>query len=244
MNSILMLFVFSSAFILSLSFKPLYPGDAVISIPSSRRSREAIRETKPRLVRELEAKDLICGSPIFIRVFKESDELEVWLKQADTFALFKSYKICSYSGDLGPKVQRGDLQSPEGFYFVTPNRLNPNSRFHLSFDLGYPNEYDRYYRRTGSALMIHGDCVSIGCYAMTDKNIEEIFTLADAALRNGQRFFRVHIFPFRMTVDNMNRYAHSQWSSFWQNLKEGYDVFESTRNPPDVGVRDGRYVFR
>jgi len=121
--------------------------------------------------------------------------------------------------------------------------MNPMSRFHLSFDLGYPNAYDRYYGRTGSALMVHGDCVSIGCYAMTDPGIEEIYALADAALRGGQPFFRVHIFPFRRTPDRIRRSRGSRWWEVWRNLQEGYAFFEREGRPPDVNVREGRYVF-
>jgi murein L,D-transpeptidase YafK len=151
--------------------------------------------------------------------------------------------VCYYSGDFGPKVRTGDNQSPEGFYFVQPRQLNPNSRFYLSFNLGYPNAYDRAHGRTGDALMVHGNCVSIGCYAMTDRSIEEIYALADAALRNGQAFFQVHVFPFRLTAEKLFRHRESRWYTFWQNLKEGYDSFEETARPPNVSIKNKRYVF-
>ena len=171
--------------------------------------------------------------------------MEIWLKDRKNFRLFKTYKICTYGWrSLGPKVRQGDGRAPEGFYYVLPRQMNPLSEFHLSFNLGYPNPYDRAHGRTGSVLMVHGSCVSIGCYAMTDKGIEEIFALADASLRNGQRFFRVHIFPFRMTDKNMNEHKYSEWYKFWENLKEGYDFFEKNgHNPPNVEVRNKRYVF-
>jgi len=171
--------------------------------------------------------------------------LEVWLKDGDEFKLFKTYPICTYGrSGLGPKLRWGDGRAPEGFYFVAPRQLNPSSSFHLSFNLGYPNLYDRSHRRTGGALMVHGDCVSIGCYAMTDPGIEEIFTLLDAAFRKGQPFFRVHIFPFRMIAENLSRYEDSEWYQFWTNLKEGYDYFEQNGHiPPNVTVRNKRYVF-
>lgn len=215
------------------------------NIPSSARSRQAITKVKPRLELELKQKGLQYGAPIFIRIFKEEKVLEVWLRQGDHFALFKTYPICMYgSGGLGPKLRQGDGKAPEGFYFVTPRQLNPLSRFHLSFNLGYPNQYDRSHHRTGSALMVHGDCVSIGCYAMTDSTIEEIYAMADAALRNGQPFFWVHIFPFRITSENMKKHADPHWYPFWQNLKEGYDFFELHDHiPPNVHVRNERYVF-
>jgi murein L,D-transpeptidase YafK len=194
---------------------------------------------------ELAGKDLEFGAPIFIRIFKKERLLEVWLKKDISFKLFKAYPICTYgSGGLGPKIRQGDGKAPEGFYFVTPSRLNPVSNFHLSFNLGYPNSYDIHHGRTGSALMVHGNCVSIGCYAMTDSGIEEIFTLADAAFRKGQSFFRVHIFPYKMTTENMEKYKENAWYGFWSNLKDGYDFFENNnRIPPNVEVRNGKYVF-
>ncbi len=216
---------------------------AAFAVPSSPRSREAIARVTPALERALAAKGLTLGAPIFIRIFKESREFEVWVAAGGTFKLFKTYDICSYSGDPGPKLCTGDGQSPEGFYYVTPERMNPVSHFHLSFNLGFPNAYDRAHGRTGSALMVHGNCVSIGCYAMTDPVIEEIFTLADAAFRGGQPFFRVHIFPFRMTDGNMTAQRQSPWAGFWANLKEGYGWFEQNHRPPNVTVAGGRYIF-
>ncbi len=186
---------------------------------------------------------LVFGSPVYLRIFKEEMELEAWLKSEDRFRLFRTYPICSYgNGGLGPKIMEGDGMAPEGFYSVPPRALNPVSRFHLSFNLGYPNSYDGHHGRTGSALMVHGRCVSIGCYAMTDSIIEEIYTLADAALRNGQPSFSVHIFPFRKNEENMQRHGEGDWYDFWANLKEGYDAFEAGGwIPPDVVVREGRY---
>jgi murein L,D-transpeptidase YafK len=168
----------------------------------------------------------------------------VWIKRENTFEQYKTYTICTYgSGELGPKVKRGDGQAPEGFYLVTPKRMNPLSDFHLSFDFGYPNEYDRVHKRTGSALMVHGNCVSIGCYAMTDPVIEEIYALADAALRREQHFFKVHIFPFRITDESMRKHRSSDWIEFWRNLKEGHDYFEKKHIPPNVRVWNQRYIF-
>lgn len=213
-------------------------------VPSSPRSRAVSSAVIPGLVEELEAQGLAFGAPIFIRIFKDSRELELWVESDTCFTKFRTYPICSFSGDLGPKLRTGDGQSPEGFYFVNPARMNPSSRFHLSFNLGYPNAYDRAHGRTGSFLMVHGACVSIGCYAMTDRGIEEIYAMADAALRNGQPFFRVHVFPFRLTTENLEPHRHSRWLDFWTNLKDGYDWFEETGRPPEVQVAEGRYVFR
>ncbi|HEX6898711.1 MAG TPA: murein L,D-transpeptidase family protein [Thermoanaerobaculia bacterium] len=212
-------------------------------VPSSDRSREAVERTSRKLAPLLSREGLQLGAPVFLRIFKEEGILEVWLQKRGKFKLFKSYPICYFSGNLGPKLREGDGQSPEGFYSVPPAALNPNSRFHLAFNLGYPNAFDRAHDRTGSFLMVHGDCVSIGCYAMTDPGIEEIYTLVEAALRNGQESFQVHSFPFRMTKKNLARHRSSEWWDFWSNLQEGYDLFEKERVPPVVRVQDRRYVF-
>lgn len=213
----------------------------------SERSREAAARVTPALEAALAKKKLALGMPIFLRIFKESNELELWMEPntgAD-WVLFKTWPICEWSGELGPKLEEGDGQSPEGFYYVPPGRMNPESQFHLSFDLGFPNEYDRKHKRTGSYLMVHGNCVSVGCYAMTDPVIEEIYTLATAALDHGQPYFRVHAFPFRMTDEHMDTIPEdAEWFDFWANLKEGYDYFEFLHRPPEVTVVDDRYHFR
>ena len=212
-------------------------------VPTSLRAQTVIERLTLPLQRALQARGLRYGAPIFLRIFKESKELEMWVQGDTRFHLFRTYKICAYSGDLGPKQQEGDLQSPEGFYVVTPERMNPESNYHLSFDLGYPNTYDEAYGRTGNALMIHGNCVSAGCYALTDADVEEIYALADAALRRGQPAFAVHVFPFRMSRKNLQRFRHVAWLPFWLNLKEGYDLFVKLRRPPRVMVQDQRYIF-
>jgi len=213
------------------------------SVPESRRSRAVIKRIKPKLEKELIAKGLQFGSPVYMRIFKASKELEIWIRKDSEFVLFKIYQIHYFSGTPGPKLKEGDRQAPEGFYFVTPKRMNPNSRYHLAFNLGYPNKYDQVHGRTGSALMVHGNTGSVGCFAMTDTRIEEIYTLADGALRGGQKFFRVHSFPFRMTEKNMVQQKGRAWYNFWVNLKEGYDLFEKTKVPPNVTVVNKRYVF-
>ena len=185
----------------------------------------------------------IAGKEIFIRIFKEEDELEVWVKNDKKFILFKTYPICAWSGSLGPKLKEGDGQSPEGFYFVKKSQLNPNSSYHLAFNIGYPNHYDQMMKRTGSFIMVHGGCASIGCYAMTDPYIEEIYFLADEWLQQNNSFFRIHIFPFRMNKNNMKRHKEDKWYSFWRNLKQGYDIFEQEKIPPNVTSADNKYTF-
>lgn len=188
-------------------------------------------------------KGMTPSSPIFIRVFKQESQLELWKQRPDgRFHLFRTYPICHWSGGLGPKLRKGDKQSPEGFYSVAKWQMNPNSSFHLAFNLGYPNAYDRANGRTGDFLMVHGKCKSAGCYAMTDALMEEIYALAREAFAGGQERFDVHAFPFRMTDDNLKRHKHDPNYRFWLTLKEAYDHFEITRRPPKVVVCQRRYV--
>lgn len=214
-------------------------------LPANHRSRQVAERQRPALQRALAAKGLSWGQPIFIRVFKAEKLLEVWLKQENRFIFFDSYPVCTFGGKgLGPKTRQGDGRAPEGFYYVTPRQFNPLSRYHLSFNLGYPNPYERFHGYTGNALMVHGDCVSIGCFAMTDDGMEEIYTLAEAALNHGQLFFRVHIFQFKMTEKNMQTYRDPKWMKFWRNLRVGYNWFaDHGYIPPNVVVHQGRYLF-
>ncbi len=194
--------------------------------------------------RDMDLRGMDKDDPILMRIFKEESELEVWKKDGSgKYALLKTYEICKWSGELGPKHKEGDRQAPEGFYQVTPANMNPNSSYHLSFNLGFPNTFDRAHARTGSHLMVHGDCQSAGCYAMEDEQIEEIYALAREAFRGGQKAFQVQAYPFRMTPQNLARHRNDPNKAFWRNLKEGNDHFEVTRAAPQVGVCDRRYVF-
>lgn len=203
-----------------------------------------LQRQSPILEGALSEKGIKLGAPTFVRVFKKEAELEVWMKpkKGNQYKLFRTYPICAFSGSLGPKLKQGDKQAPEGFYRVTKDALNPQSQFHLSFDLGFPNAFDQSHGRTGDYLMVHGDCVSAGCYAMTDPGIEEIYTLVAKALMGGQSSVPVHAFPFRMSDKQLAKYEDHQWYSFWQTLKEGYDAFEQTKRPPTVSVENQQYV--
>ncbi len=197
-----------------------------------------------RTVALIETKNMDKESPILVRVFKEEAELEVWKKNRDgQYALLKTYPICRWSGDLGPKKKQGDRQAPEGFYTITPALMNPNSNYYLAFNTGYPNAYDRSHGYTGSELMVHGDCSSRGCYAMTDTQIQEIYALARESFFGGQKEFQFEAFPFRMTALNMARHRNNPSFAFWKMLKEGYDHFEATHQEPKVAVCEKRYVF-
>lgn len=217
-----------------------------IVLSGNARTAKAAANVRPALERDLNAAGLKFGDPVFIRAFKRERQLELFVLNRKTgkYNLFRTYKIAGMSGNLGPKTAEGDGQVPEGFYFVPPKAMNPNSSYHLSFNIGYPNAFDRAHNRTGSLIMIHGNRVSIGCLAMTDEKIEEIYTLCDAALHGGQEFFRVHIFPARMTDEWMAKFAGDPNKDFWKNLKQGHDLFDKSHVPPDVSVADGLYQFK
>jgi murein L,D-transpeptidase YafK len=197
-----------------------------------------------RLLADLESKNMAKESPILVRIFKEESELEVWKEdKTGRFALLRTYPICRWSGELGPKIREGDRQAPEGFYTITPSLMNPNSQWYLAINTGFPNAYDRANGRSGAFLMIHGDCSSRGCYAMTDEQIGEIYSLARESFFGGQKSFQIQAYPFRMTPLNMARHRDSPHMAFWKMIKQGYDHFEVTRLEPKVDVCEKRYVF-
>jgi murein L,D-transpeptidase YafK len=189
-------------------------------------------------------KNMSKNSPILVRIFKEESELEVW-KQDTTghFQILKVYPICRWSGDLGPKSHEGDRQAPEGFYRITPELMNPNSNYYLAINIGFPNSFDKANERDGTFLMIHGDCWSSGCYAMTDEQISEIYSLARDSFVGGQPSFQIQAYPFRLTPANLARHRTNPNMDFWKMLKIGNDHFEATRLEPKVEVCDRRYVF-
>ncbi len=235
-------------------FSALFSFGAYAGSPAqSAVSRTAIKNTTPELSKDLTTKGFALGDPVFLRIIKspapapgalKGGTLEVYLQKPDgQYELYKTYDVCAASGTQGPKTKTGDQQSPEGFYYLNAARFNPWSSYHLSLNLGYPNTYDRAHGYTGDYLMIHGNCVSIGCYAMTDAGIDEIYTLAQAAMLNGQAIIRVHSFPFPMSEANLAASKGSPHYEFWLNLKQGWDWFEDGGAPPNVTVKDKTYVF-
>ena len=200
---------------------------------------------KPELVSLMTEKGMSPTDPMLVRVFKEESKAEVWKKRkADgRYALLKTYDICRFSGKLGPKIKEGDKQAPEGFYQVTPGQMNPNSSYYLSFNIGYPNAYDRSLGRNGTHVMMHGDCLSAGCYAMTDDQMGEIYAMARESFRGGQKSFQFQALPFRMTAQNMARRRNDKNMAFWKNLKQGSDAFEVTKAEPKVDACGKKYVF-
>ena len=213
--------------------------DDVYQLPT-----RAMKELSPEMVTLLNQKNMPKETPILVRIFKEESELEVWKQDTGgRFELLKVYPICRWSGELGPKVREGDRQAPEGFYTITPGLMNPNSNYYLAINIGFPNAYDKSNGRSGAFLMIHGDCSSRGCYAMTDEQIGEIYSLARESFLGGQKSFQIQAYPFRMTPANLARHRTNPNMPFWKMIKEGNDHFMVSHLEPKVDVCERRYVF-
>ncbi|MBC9929650.1 L,D-transpeptidase family protein [Chitinophaga qingshengii] len=215
---------------------------------------EAYREKEEMLKKEFAKKGLTYPAKyIFVRSFKLDSEMEIWVKNsvADTFRLFKSYRVCTLSGKMGPKRKEGDRQVPEGFYYI--NDFNPNSNYHLSLGINYPNFSDRILsdpKKPGGEIYIHGDCITVGCIPLTNEFIDEVYILAVNAKNAGQDFIPVHVFPVKFSnsrsVDYLGNFSLTDNSSqqFWVELKTAYDYFEKHHRLPVVMVDDrGKYIM-
>ncbi len=213
------------------------PNQAVISA----------RAVTPIPATTLAALDQISSSrdaPILIRAYKKESEIEIWKQtKSGTFALMKTYPVCRWSGQLGPKTHEGDRQVPEGFYTVTPSQMNPNSALWLAFNVGYPNAMERSLGRNGGDIMVHGTCSSRGCFAMTNEQIEEIYAVMRESFAGGQKSIQFQSYPFHMTAENLAKFRNDPNLPFWKNLKEGSDRFEVTKVEPAVGYCGSRYTF-
>ncbi len=208
---------------------------------SSARSQQPISSA---VLAKMEALDTTPSSPTVIRTYKKEAELEIWkMKSNGEYALLKTYPMCRWSGQLGPKKREGDMQVPEGFYSIAPGQMNPNSHYYLAFNVGYPNAYDRAYGRTGGNVMVHGVCSSAGCFSMTDEQVADIYAIARDSFAGGQREIQLQSYPFHMTAENMAKFRLDPNIDFWKNLKDGADHFEVTKNEPSVLVCGKHYVF-
>jgi murein L,D-transpeptidase YafK len=217
---------------------------ALAACQGDNRSTRHLVPIPPATMALMASKGMSQNDPILMRAYKKESEIEVWKRGSDgRYALLKTYPMCRWSGQLGPKTREGDRQAPEGFYTVAPAQMNPNSSFHLSFDLGYPNAYDRAHGRTGAHLMVHGSCSSSGCFAMTDEAISEVYALARESFASGQRSFQFQSYPFRMTAENLAKHRLDPNIAFWRNLKEGSDYFELAKQEPQVSVANQQYAF-
>jgi len=233
--------VFAKACFLTLVVAGLSDCSSMVYAPKPAVRTGTVRSST---IKQMEALDMDRAAPILIRIYKEERTLEIWKQdRSGKFALLNSYPICKFSGNLGPKLMQGDHQAPEGFYDITPDQMNPNSSEYLAFNTGFPNAFDRSLGRTGSFLMVHGGCRSVGCYAMTDYAMEEIYGLVDEAFKGGQEKVQLQAFPFAMTAQNLAGHAGDPNLPFWELLKTGSDAFSATERPPRVAVCDRRYVF-
>ena len=198
----------------------------------------------PQTVALMSEKGVDPESPTLIRAYKKESELEIWKMRADgRYVHLKTFPMCRWSGQLGPKTREGDRQVPEGFYSITPAQMNPNSNYYLSFNVGYPNQLDRALGHTGGTIMVHGACSSAGCFSMTDAQIAEIYAIARTSFAGGQRAIQMQSYPFRMTPENLAKHRLDQNMAFWKQLKEGNDHFEVTQKEPRVAFCGRRYVF-
>lgn len=188
-------------------------------------------------------KQQLLGSPVYIQIFKEERKLELYAKMGNEFRLVNTFPICNFSGGLGPKRREGDFKSPEGFYSVDARHLKPDSKYYRAINIGFPNDYDKSQGYSGAYLMIHGECKSIGCYAMTNTYMDEIYRYVEAAFAYGQSRVNISIYPFRMTEQNLKHHASSSYIAFWRQLKPGYDYFAKNHQPPTMGVVNGQYVL-
>src|ERR1051325_8429801 len=208
------------------------------------RANDALRSKEDTLKKQFAAKGLQWPAKyIYIRSFKFDGQLEVWVKndRKEPFKLFKTYRVCAMAGSLGPKRMQGDYQVPEGFYYI--NEFFPNSNYHLSLGLNYPNASDRILSdslRPGGDIYIHGSCVSVGCIPLTDDQIEQLYVITSYAKANGQDFIPVHVFPVRYNIkksmDYLNQATRNnkQVQQFALQLKEAFDKFEEKKQVPLV----------
>jgi murein L,D-transpeptidase YafK len=213
------------------------------NLPDSKLAKDVRVKVWPKLQSELTDKGLNINSAVYLRIFKDESLLEFWIKSGLRYQLFKSYEICYFSGGLGTKTRSGDGKSPEGFYTIEPGQLNPASNYYLAINIGYPNKLEKLKGYTGDAIMIHGHCASIGCYAMTNPGIEEIYTLVYKAFESGQQKIRLDIFPFRMDDQHLKNYATNSFLPFWKSMKPGYDLFEKKHIPAATVIKAREYFF-
>ena len=237
--------------ILNMINSMLFAGDFLEDQKRYSRVRTAIKE-KDKLVKDTLKNNNIKLNElnIIITAYKQEDILEIYAKNKTdkTYKLIKTYNIVSKSGILGPKRKEGDLQVPEGFYYI--DRFNPASSYYLSLGINYPNESDKKKSdaaRLGGDIFIHGSTVTIGCMPMTDDKIKEIYLYAVYAKDSGQNKIPVYIFPFKMNDANFDYYKKEYGKSladFWSNIKTGYDIFQNSKKELNIKVdSNGNYVF-
>lgn len=218
------------------------------------RVKEAYQEKEAYIKQLFAAKDIdLANANIFLRAFKKEKILEIWAKphNRNTYQFITTYPVCAISGNPGPKRFEGDYQIPEGFYYI--DRFNPQSNFHLSLGINYPNASDKILGlkgKLGGDIFIHGSCVTVGCLPMTDNLIKEIYVIAVEARSHGQAQIPIHIFPAKMNDENFASLqkvfgTDKTMASFWTELKKGYDLFENNRKLPIISITsEGMYAYK
>ncbi len=224
-------------------FAVFVPFIASAETPTKSWHPESVAAREADLSQEFEAKGLKLGSSVFLRVYKQTSEMELWVQRGPRYELFKIYRICRWSGGLGPKFYEGDRQSPEGVYRITASDLIVNQRWDRAMEINYPNSFDRENGRSGSHILIHGKCGSIGCFAIQDQNVEEVYGAVRAALHNGQAYVPVLALPFRFSALAPDKEDTLQMNEFWGDLRRADLLFERDRLPPVAWICDGRYYF-
>jgi murein L,D-transpeptidase YafK len=218
------------------------------------RVKEAYQEKEVSVKKLFASRNVdLTKANLFFRAFKQEKILEVWAMSANgkTYQLITTYPVCAISGNLGPKRAEGDYQIPEGFYYI--DRFNPQSNFHLSLGINYPNASDKILGRVGKLggdIFIHGSCVTVGCLPMTDDLMKEIYVIAVEAKSNGQKQIPVHIFPAKLGEHNfanlLQNFANDKtMAAFWTQLKEGYEFFEKNKQLPLINITTkGMYAYK
>jgi murein L,D-transpeptidase YafK len=247
-------FTSSLAILLLLNFSAIAQDSNLGNNKTASRLTTVMSKAEDSVMKQFKNKNLVWPpSSVYVRSFKYDRQLEVWVKDdsAQKFILFKTYKICMQSGTMGPKRMEGDYQVPEGFYHI--NEFNPNSNYHLSLGLNYPNTSDRILsdaEKPGGEIYIHGNCVSTGCIPISDEPIEELFIIAGAAKAKGQEFIPVHIFPIKYNVKSSMDYLNNaikdnaNLKKFNQTIKVAFDYFEAQKELPVILInRKGEYVI-
>jgi murein L,D-transpeptidase YafK len=216
----------------------------VASEGAGRSRLEAVRAARTADVQRLLAAAGLSfpAQTVYLRAFKEERHVELWAGGASgPLSLVKVYTMCAASGTLGPKRREGDLQVPEGLYVIS--EFNPASQFHLSMKVSYPNTSDRLRgdaQRPGGLIYLHGHCASIGCIAIEDGPIEEVYLVAERATTHP---LRIDVFPARLTPAWLRAHANSEHASLWKELMPAFERFESARRPLSFTIgADGSYI--
>lgn len=232
------------------SFRANFDNNFKSSQLKNKRVKTAYDKKWASLQTQLEAKKIDkTNFELYFRIFKLEKEFEVWVKNKkdDKYTLLKNISICASSGDLGPKRKQGDYQVPEGFYEIAT--FNPNSSYHLAMKINYPNQSDKLKKTAADAggdIMIHGNCVTIGCIPLQNDPVEEVYVLATEA-KNKNNAINIAIYPCRFNEKNkqlLTKNYSEEKNKFWETLKKPYSYFDKNNTLPKITIsKTGDYIF-